>query len=201
MTGNGGVGGCFTLSDLAFTASLGFATVGHNNGHDGLSSSPFLNKPEVIIDFAWRATLTATRIGKSATTFFYQTPLAKSYYWGCSGGGRQAMKIAQDFPSEYDGIIAGNPAADFHRLVASSLYYSYQTGPPTSPTWLSLEQWQAVNAEVLAQCDTIDGVADNVLEDPLKCHPRFENMLCGRLETWATQKCLTPAQVDAVEKI
>ncbi|KAF3135716.1 Tannase and feruloyl esterase [Orbilia oligospora] len=201
ITGNGGVSGCMTLSDLAFTASLGFATVGHNNGHDGTSSAPFLDRPEVIKDFAWRATLTATQVGKAAINFFYQTSLTKSYYWGCSGGGRQGLKIAQDFPEEYDGIIAGNPAADFHHLVASGLYYSYQTGPPTSPTWLSFEQWKAVDAEVLAQCDAIDGVADNVLEDPLKCKPRFENMLCGQLETWGTHQCLTTEQVSAVERI
>ncbi|KAK6357565.1 Tannase and feruloyl esterase [Orbilia javanica] len=201
MTGNGGVGGCFALGDLAFTTSLGFTTVGHNNGHDGLSAAPFLNRPEVIKDFAWRATLIATQVGKAATNFFYQTPLAKSYYWGCSGGGRQGMKIAQDFPEEYDGIIAANPAADFHRLIAGALYFGYQTGPPTYPTWLSFEQWLAVDAEVLAQCDTIDGVADLVLEDPLRCHPRFESMLCGQLETWTTHRCLTAAQVSAVEKI
>ncbi|KAF3916863.1 Tannase [Dactylellina cionopaga] len=201
MTGNGGVSGCISFGDLAFTTSLGFATVGHNNGHDGSNSNPFLNRPEVVKDFAYRATLVATQVGKVATNFFYQTTLNKSYYWGCSGGGRQGMKAAQDFPEEFDGIIAGDPASEFHRLVAGGLFYWYQMGYPGSPTWLSFDQWQAVNAEVLAQCDEIDGVKDSVLEDPLRCNPRFENMLCDPLQTWATSKCLTAVQVAAVKKI
>jgi feruloyl esterase len=34
-TRNGGVSGCIQYPDLAYTAGLGFATVGANNGHNG----------------------------------------------------------------------------------------------------------------------------------------------------------------------
>ncbi|EPS35829.1 hypothetical protein H072_10792 [Dactylellina haptotyla CBS 200.50] len=201
MTGNGGVSGCISFGDLAYTTALGFATVGHNNGHDGTDSLPFLGKPEVVKDFAYRALQVATTVGKTATNYFYQTDLNKSYYWGCSGAGRQGMKAAQDFPEEYDGIIAGDPASEFHRVVAGGLSYWYHMGAPTSQSYLTLEQWMAVDAEVLAQCDELDGVKDKVLEDPLQCHPRFEAMLCGAGETWAANKCLTAPQVDGVKKI
>ncbi|KAK6538269.1 Tannase and feruloyl esterase [Orbilia ellipsospora] len=201
MTSDGGVSGCIDLDDLTFTTTLGFSTVGHNNGHDGTDSLAFLNKPEVIKDFSYRAVQVATKVGKTATNFFYQDTLNKSYYWGCSGAGRSGMKAAQSFPEEFDGIIAGDPASEFHRVVAGGLSYWYHMGNTTAPTWLNFDQWTAINAEVLAQCDTLDGVKDNVLEDPFQCKPRFDAMLCSDGETWAKDKCLTAVQVAAVEKI
>ncbi|TDZ13832.1 putative feruloyl esterase B-2 [Colletotrichum spinosum] len=54
-TGNGGLGGCVQYEDLDYASSLGFATVATNNGHDGMSGASFLNNPDVIEDFAYRA--------------------------------------------------------------------------------------------------------------------------------------------------
>ncbi|KAJ6259951.1 Tannase [Drechslerella dactyloides] len=200
MTGNGGSSGCLMWGDIAYAAALGFATVGHNNGHDGMSGLPFLNRPETVIDFAYRALGVSTTVGKLATNFFYQDTLTTSYYWGCSGAGRQGHIAAQRYPEEYNGIIAADPAAQWNRLAASILSHWYTTGPVGSPTYLTFPQWQAVNDEVLKQCDGIDGVLDGVLEDPMKCQPYFEAMLCTGGQTWESDQCLTVAQVEAVKK-
>jgi feruloyl esterase len=53
--GNGGLNGCIDYSNLAYTSSLGFSSVGTNNGHNGTSGEPFLNNPDVVADFAYRA--------------------------------------------------------------------------------------------------------------------------------------------------
>lgn len=53
--GNGGLNGCISYDDLVYTAGLGFAAVGNNNGHNGTSGRPFLNNPDIIEDFAYRA--------------------------------------------------------------------------------------------------------------------------------------------------
>ncbi|KAF3903461.1 Tannase [Dactylellina cionopaga] len=180
---------------------LGFAAVGHNNGHDGDTGLPFLNRPEVVKDYTYRALLSATQVGKKAVNLFYQTSFNKSYYYGCSTGGRQGLKAAQDFPEEYDGIIAGAPVNNFNRLGAGTGHYYFIVGPPGSPTYLTLPQWLAVNKAVLSQCDAIDGVVDGVLEDPMKCRFRPESLLCGTGQTWASNGCLTATQVDSVRKI
>ena len=52
----------------------------------------------------------------------------------------------------------------------------------------------AVNAE----CDALDGVKDGVLNDPRRCKFRPATLLCKGSDT---SKCLTAAQVSAVEKI
>ncbi|KAG7286886.1 hypothetical protein NEMBOFW57_009204 [Staphylotrichum longicolle] len=54
-TGNGGLNGCLSNDDIAYTVELGFSTVGANNGYNGTSAAPLLNNPDVVQDFAWRS--------------------------------------------------------------------------------------------------------------------------------------------------
>ncbi|KAK6511714.1 Tannase and feruloyl esterase [Arthrobotrys musiformis] len=201
MTGNGGLGGCIQYADMTYGTSLGFAVVGHDNGHAGDSGLPFLNRAEVVKDYAWRALYTAGQVGKSVVNHFYPSNINKSYYIGCSSGGRQGMKAAQDFPEEYDGIVSAAPAVDFHAVIAAGGHVFKSTGPAGSATHLTQDQWNAVHQLVVAQCDGIDGVLDNVIEDPMKCQPRPEALLCGPGQTWASDQCLTAAQVLTVRKV
>ena len=61
---------------------------------------------------------TGVVIGKEMTKLFYGRPYTKSYYLGCSTGGRQGLYAAQEFPNDFDGILAGSPAIDRNALVA-----------------------------------------------------------------------------------
>ena len=56
--------------------------------------------------------------GKQITQAHYGSPHKKSYYLGCSTGGRQGMKAAQSFPEDFHGIVAGAPAFDFNSLIS-----------------------------------------------------------------------------------
>ena len=40
---------------MVYTTSLGFASAGHDNGHNGTSGAAFYQHPEVVKDFAYRA--------------------------------------------------------------------------------------------------------------------------------------------------
>lgn len=110
------------------------------------------------------------------------------------------MKLAQDYPDLYDGIVSGNPAVDFGDLGSAMGYYHLVTGQPGDARFLTQPQWTTVNEEILTQCDEIDGVKDNVIEDPFKCHFRPESLICADNQSWETHKCLTSPQVDAVRK-
>ncbi|EWC43689.1 hypothetical protein DRE_01576 [Drechslerella stenobrocha 248] len=200
MTGNAGLGGCVPYHSMIDAAALGFATVGHDNGHQGDTAEPFLNRPEVVKDYVYRSLQSATTVGKVAVAYFYKGAARKSYYMGCSTGGRQGMKAAQDFPEEFDGIISGAPAINLNNLFSDQGRHRKNMGAPGSPTFVSVEQWAAVNELVIKQCDHIDGVLDGVVEDPFKCTPRPERMLCRQGQTWTSHKCLTSAQVSAVRR-
>ncbi|CAG8983681.1 hypothetical protein HYALB_00004113 [Hymenoscyphus albidus] len=198
-TGNGGLGGCIQYEDINYATSLGFAAVGTNNGHDGMTGESFLNHPDVIEDFAYRALHTGVVVGKEISNTFYEKPLSKSYYLGCSTGGRQGMKEAQTFPEDFDGIIAGAPAMSFNNLTSWSSNFLIITGAPGSPTFIPLDFWSTIHQDVLAQCDMLDGVADGILEQPDLCPYDPSGLVCTERQN--SSSCLTPTQVETVKKI
>ncbi|KAI9370057.1 putative feruloyl esterase B-2 [Aspergillus egyptiacus] len=198
-TGNGGLSGCIQYYDLAYTAGLGFASVGANNGHNGTSGQPFYQHPEVLEDFAYRSVHTGIVVGKQLTKLFYDEGFEKSYYLGCSTGGRQGFKLVQRFSDEIDGIVAGAPAFNFVGLLSWSAHFYPITGPPGSATYLTSDEWSVVHKEILRQCDGLDGAEDGILEDPVLCRPNVTTLLC-KSET-PTTACLTPAQVKTVHQV
>ena len=69
----------------------------------------FADNPDVIHDFVDRAMHTGVVVGKRITKQYYGTAHRKSYYLGCSTGGRQGFKAVQDYPGDFDGVVAGAP--------------------------------------------------------------------------------------------
>jgi len=143
---------------------------------------------------------TITEAGKNITNAFYSSPSQKSYYLGCSGGGRQGIKAAEMFPDDFDGIVVGAPAINFNNMTSWRASFFDKTGPKSSPNFISAPVWEnLIHDEVLRQCDTIDGVADGIIENPALCHFRPEALICP--DTKSTEGCLTPAQVEIVKEV
>ncbi|KAI7537672.1 tannase and feruloyl esterase [Hortaea werneckii] len=197
-TGNGGTNGCISYGDMAYGTSLGFASVGANNGHNGTSGEAFYQNTEVVADFAYRSVHTGVIVGKEITKAYYEKEHHKSYYLGCSTGGRQGFKSAQDFPEDFDGIVAGAPALAFNNLSSWSGHFLPITGSNTSATWLSPADWALVHEDILRQCDNRDGVEDGILEDPDLCYYRPDTLQCPSANSTG---CLTSAQVQTVRQV
>lgn len=142
---------------------------------------------------------TITVAGKELTNLFYAKAYKKSYYLGCSLGGRQGIKAAEMFPSDFDGIVAGSPALDFNNLQSWRASFFIITGSANSSAFISPAVWTTlIHNEVLKQCDGLDGAVDGILEDPNLCNFRPEALLCTKNNS---TDCLTPNQVDMVRKI
>ncbi|KAJ7662861.1 tannase and feruloyl esterase-domain-containing protein, partial [Mycena rosella] len=188
---------------LDYGASLHFATFGTDNGHDGPSGLPFL---EVINDFAFRAVHVEAVIGKQIVQVYYETPAAKSYYLGCSTGGRQGTQAALKFPGDFDGILAGAPATDFNHLTGWSGLLTHfvgatdpsMTAVDTSPKFIPPPLWTVVSTEILRQCDALDGLVDGIITEPDDCDFRPDTLACRGNQT---DNCLTPPQVEALKNI
>ncbi|KKY16241.1 putative feruloyl esterase b [Phaeomoniella chlamydospora] len=206
-SGNGGLNGCVDYKNLVYTTSLGFASTGDNGGHDGpsIDGSAFLDNDN-IIDFAYRSRHTTVLSGKQVVEQYYGRPHKTSYYYGCSTGGRQGMKSAQMFPEDFDGIVAGSPATDFNHLGAWTAHFLTLTGTNASdPRFLSDTQLTAVTNEIYRQCDTIDRVADGIIEDSSICNFNPETLLCNRgpiaQSPMFNGTCLSNTQVQTVRNI
>jgi hypothetical protein len=63
-----------------------------------------------------------TLVAKYLINQFYGVGPHHSYWVGCSTGGRQGMVMSQNFPSFFDGIIAGDPVYDGEAVKLSQIY-------------------------------------------------------------------------------
>jgi feruloyl esterase len=121
--GNGGWSGEIWYPFMGTALRGNYATASTDTGHEGSfkDASFALGHPEKVVDFGYRAVHEMTVKAKAIIAAFYGDPPKLSYWQGCSSGGKQGLKEAQRFPSDYDGIIAGAPASSWVHLVASGV--------------------------------------------------------------------------------
>jgi Tannase and feruloyl esterase len=178
------------------------------DGSFGMLAPGVPNKP-LQIDFAWRSEHLMAVIGKQLVRAFYGRGPTYSYWNGCSTGGRQGLRMAQDFPGDYDGVLAGAPAIHWDRFQAGQIWYQVvqlrDNGGPigggnsaTSRSKLSLATNKAV-----AACDALDGVVDGVLTDPRDCpySASADATLTNASCTPSDPTCLTPTEASAIDKM
>lgn len=153
-------------------------------------------QPERVRDYSWRAIHLSTVAAKQIVAAFYGHRPDKSYFVGCSGGGRQGLMQAARFPEDYDGILAGAPAANFTDL-AMALVNAHQAqlapGAAIRPAQAKLLQ-----AEVLRQCDAADGQADGLVADPRQCRFDATKLSCSNS---SAPQCFTDPQIATLRKL
>jgi hypothetical protein len=197
--GNGGFAGSINYSALAESVLNGYASSSTDTGHQaGATDARWaLGHTEKIVDFGYRAIHETAEKSKTIIGAFYGAPAKHSYFSSCSNGGRQALMEAQRYPADYDGLIAGAPAASFtHILVGFTSDLQALDADPAN--YIPASKYQGIETAVIAACDARDGVKDGLIDDPRKCDFKPATLLCQGAETAA---CLTQPQVSALEKI
>ena len=211
-----GCGGlCGNLSDpsqpssfsFSYTCPLvqegGFVTAATDMGHSGMSSSWTTNTQQQA-DFAYRGQHITTLAAKKLINVYYGQPQKFAYFVGCSDGGREALMAAQRYPNDYNGIIAGAPAAHFQ--IQNSLYHGWNvksnstTGDSTGNVILYADKAQLLHKAVVAACGGQSGAQDGLLVDPRACHFDPASIECPA-GAQNTSSCLTAAEVLAAGKI
>ena len=96
--GNGGWAGTISYAAMADALRAGYATASTDTGHVGGRGTFALDHPEKLIDFSWRSEHEMTVKAKTLIEAFYGAAPKRSYWNGCSTGGRQGLKEAQMFP-------------------------------------------------------------------------------------------------------
>lgn len=154
----------------------------------------------MLNDWIWRGVPTAAHVGKSIAKQFYGRDGGKSYYIGCSTGGRQGFRAVQRNPELFDGVIAGAPAVDQFAHISWFANGYRLLGPSINDSLISIEQWEEVQEQVFKQCDALDGATDGILEDPTACKFDWTPLLCRDGDGDDTV-CLTQAQIDAAVQL
>ena len=200
--GNGGWAGSISFGALVEQLRRGYATASTNTGHEGApgaNAARFaFEHPEQLIDFAYRAHHETTLKGKALVRAFYGKPHEHAYWIGCSSGGYEGLMEAQRFPEDYDGIVAGAPANNWTRLMAGDLDGTLAVLKDSASN-LPPSALGVLYRGALAACDSADGLADGVLDDPRRC--KFDPAALQCAPNQKPDACLTPAQVEAARRV
>ncbi len=218
--GGGVYVGSVNVPAQALRAGYAAATTdtGHTGGRPGVPIPPLDGSfgmlrpgtPNTALqrDFAYRSEHLMAVIGKQLVRVFYGRPPAYSYWNGCSTGGRQGLRMAQDYPDDYDGILAGSPAINWDRFQAAMLWYPMvalrdNAGPIGGGNiQVLVAKYALATARAIAACDALDGVRDGVIDDPRRCHylASHDSQITRASCTPDDAKCLTPTEADVIDK-
>lgn len=156
------------------------------------------NNTEQELDFAYRGTHKAVLASKAIVATYYGSGIDRSYWRGCSTGGRQGLMLAQRFPWHFDGIIAGAPAGIQPAYI--NIFWRTLTNLAEDGTViLGQSQIPALHQEVMNQCDAIDGLEDGVIDDPWACKPDLSVLKCRG--GGSSDSCLNDEQIASVERL
>lgn len=203
--------GAAAVGDAPNALSLGYAVVSTDAGHlnePGIEG-PYLfgADPQARIDYGYNHLPVVTQAARTLIEQVYRQQPKRSYFVGCSNGGRQGMMASQRFPELFDGIVVIAPA---HRVTDASLDALAQTqllasiapraanGRPLLGAALSSDDMNVLGNGILASCDALDGVADGMVLHPAECNFDPASVQCGPNETAG---CLTAEKVDVIRKL
>jgi feruloyl esterase len=195
--GNGAFTGSMGYRSMLTALERGYATSSTDTGHEGNTANFGLEHPAKIVDFGWRSVHEMTVVAKRVIAAHYDQPAEFSYWYGCSAGGRQAMKEAQQFPEDYDGIIAGAPGLDWTGRAGSALRLEKFLGPNEGARLLE-EDRKLLHSAALAACDAVDGVTDGVIGSPENCAFDPDVLACSGDQS---SSCLSAEQINTVRQL
>lgn len=200
--GNGGFGGGINWLDMGAGVQYGFAVVSTDTGHNSTTSDMTwaLNNPEMQTDWGWRSFHGSVTLGKQLVEAYYAKKIAYSYYNGCSTGGRQGLKEVQISPDSFDGVIVGSSAWYTTHLNTWVTKEGTYNMPLNATTHIGYKLFPMMAAEVMKQCDALDGVTDGIISAPDLCTPDYTTLLCSAPGANLTA-CLTKPQIATANKL
>jgi feruloyl esterase len=203
MFGNGGYAG-EALDSPARRATaaramrLGYATAQTDTGHSAATEplGAFAADRQKLLDYAFRSLHVTAEAAKLLVRTYYGRAPTRSYFEGCSTGGRQGLILAQRFPADFDGIVVGAPVLNFSgTMVAYANDAQALRAAPIPASKLPL-----LAEKIYAQCDAQDGLKDGLIDDPRRCgfQPSRDLPQC---DAGDQPGCFTAGQIGALEKI
>ncbi|MFV0643957.1 MAG: tannase/feruloyl esterase family alpha/beta hydrolase, partial [Sphingomonadaceae bacterium] len=194
--GVGGDAGIFNYVDMSARLSQGFAAITTDSGHKA-SDARWMSNPKARDDYTHRASHLSAQAGKALAARFYGREVEHSYYTGCSGGGRQALKEMQNFPEDYDGVIAGAPGPYMPLQSVRMLWFALEQERQHELA-LREQDWTLYERRATMACDALDGVNDGIIENPAICQFDTSTLLCRPDEQ---EGCLTAPRLAMLDAI
>lgn len=225
---NGNLGAAFGNlqgGQPANALSLGYAVVSQDSGHDNAANNDptrggtvtFGFDPQARLDFGYNSYDQVTRAAKALIQTYYGRAPQRSYFVGCSEGGREGMVVSQRFPQHFDGVLACAPGFNLHKAALYGHSWDVQSfaevsaatgifgrdGQPLLNKTFTDEDLDLASQAILAACDALDDLADGVIDNFRACTaavvaPKLAAIQCAGPKRVS---CLSAAQVTAIQKV
>ena len=182
--------------DTPVPVARGFATWGTDSGHDNKKlphPRAFALNDESLVNMAYAAYKKTHDVGVRIARAFYDEMPAKVYFYGGSEGGREALMMAQRFPTDFDGIVSVVPVANYagSNLMRAKLVQLQRQGG-----WINPAKVKLIQDAVETVCDKLDGIEDGVVSAYEKCLNTFDVGTLRCLNA-AGDTCLSDKEIEA----
>lgn len=170
----------------------GFAVISSDAGHTQQQNASFGFDPQARLDYGYQAVQKLTPLAKSMIETAYGKQPDRSYFGGCSNGGRHTMVAMSRLASEYDGFLAGAPGFNLPKAALAQLWGAQQYEKLTTPgatteappflgggeirdlsTAFTEDEREMVAERILSVCDVLDGAEDGIVADTYACQEAF----------------------------
>ena len=135
------------------------------------------------VDFGYHSYDLVTRAAKALIGTYYGKAAERSYFVGCSEGGREAMMMSQRFPDYFDGILACSPGFNLPKAALFGHSWDVQSlagvakaagmydrfGEPLLNKTFTDEDLDLASQAILGACDALDGLADGIIDNFAGC--------------------------------
>jgi hypothetical protein len=203
--GGGGMNGAVPpLSGPRLDAlSSGYVAVASDGGHAGsiVDASFALNDSLALDMWGHLAIPTVAVAAKGIAELAYGKRPERSYFEGCSTGGREGLMMSQRYPEVFDGIVAGAPSYNIVGLMSWWGRSFKQMAVPGGA--LSEQKLKVVSDAALAACDGLDGITDGLVSNPAACTTTRFNPSSLRCADGADSgsSCLSDAQLASLDAL
>lgn len=210
--GNGVIGypaGASYVGDVSALAR-GFVVASTDTGHTtkaGPTDFSFMRDQQAYLDFAFDANHQVADLAKQIIAYYYSKPVSYAYFVGCSTGGREGMILSQRYPTEFNGIVSGDPAMRTERtylVIGQWIPVAYNSaspkdasGKPEIQKFLTEDDRKLFMEALMKKCDARDGVEDGMILDPLGCDFDPSTLSCG---SGQKEHCLASNKIAAIKK-
>ena len=169
----------------------GFAVISSDAGHSRIHRSrASASTVQARLDYGYQAAAKLTPMAKALIAAAYGKRPDRSYFGGCSNGGRHTFVAMTRMPEQYDGYLAGAPGyrlplAAIANQFGAKQYATVATNPSDLGTAFTAAERATLSAAVLARCDALDGATDGMIQDTdrvpggLRLRPRRAHLQRG----------------------
>ena len=183
--------------------SRGYAVFSSDSGHqneEGQHPAAFGANQEALENYAGDALKKTRDVAVKLIVSHYGRMPAKSYFIGYSKGGGEGLAVAQRWPADWDGVVAGAPGWNVTGVALGMLNAAQAVAAPGA--WLNEAERHTLHAGVRGACDGLDGLEDGVIGNTRACEARFDPtaLRCPRGED-TSDACLSDVQLAALKRI